>query len=140
MSQWRFFLHLSILQTYGRKHLSKRKFRLRLRLQVSNNFGSTGSGLRLRHRNIAFNYRQGYEKTWIRIRVKILSSIRIRIYRTRIQKIGHNDPEPFKYGITGTERNERFYFLNLNNRVLPLPVPFFNASCFVLLSPKYLVE
>ena len=44
MSQWRFFLHLSILQTYGRKHLSKRKFRLRLRLQVSNNFGSTGSG------------------------------------------------------------------------------------------------
>ena len=38
------FLHPSSLKTERSKYLFKRYFRLMLRLQVSNNFGSTGSG------------------------------------------------------------------------------------------------
>ena len=40
---WNMSLHPCILQTDCCKYLSKRSFRLRHRLQVSNNFGSTGS-------------------------------------------------------------------------------------------------
>ena len=38
------FLHPNILQTDSSKYLLKRKFWLRFHLQVSNNFGSTGTG------------------------------------------------------------------------------------------------
>ena len=44
MFNWQFFLHPCILQTDCSKYLLKRWFWLLLRLQVSNNFGSTVSG------------------------------------------------------------------------------------------------